>query len=111
MLEPFELTLTVLIGGTYDETITLYQDAAMTQPYLMPSGYSATLVSDDGQINLSSAGGTLILNPTSGAIRILIGRTVTSTLKTGQSHYHIAIDDGAGDTQFPVAGIIRYRRP
>ena len=59
MLEPFEITLTILIGGTYDETLTLYSDAALTTPYPMPSGYTATLVSDDGQVSLTTGNSSI----------------------------------------------------
>lgn len=106
MWEPVEQDINVYIAGTFDETLTLYQDSAKTLP-LNLTGYVAQLTTDSG-LDLNTTNGRLVLGGAAGTIRISMPTSQTSTFTGGVTHYRLKITDVAGAVTFPVIGTMRF---
>ncbi len=108
MLTPAKESFVVYVGGTFERTIELWEDAAHTKHFNL-TGWTVEL-EIEGVGKLTSGKG-LTVSATEGKIEVVMTPTETSEVgpKT-QAHYWLSITKGA-QTWFPLDGTMEYQAP
>lgn len=109
MFATWDQPLDIKLGETYNPVLTLYKDAAETQPYDL-TGFSAQMVFAGLNLTLTNGNG-LTLGGTAGTIAVVIASAVTTAFPVGDSHYYIKLTDGTGNSGYPVSGRVDVAAP
>jgi len=108
MLTPAHEPLVVYVGGTFERTIELWEDAAHTKHFNL-TGYTVEL-KIEGVLTLTSGSG-LTVTVAEGKIEITMTPAQTAEVQAGtNAHYFLSITK-TGVTWFPLDGTMEYKLP